>query len=77
MPPVGELKSQTLESGETLIMDESGQSWLWPAPLKGPHLLDLIDPRLDLSKPIYEQVQRLANEDQSLEPARAGSATAA
>lgn len=62
---VGEVTVTDLASGEQLLTDEAGHTWLWPAPPPGPHLIDFIDPRIDLCSPIYEQVQRLAAEDET------------
>jgi len=40
---------------QIILSDESGKSYTLPRSIERPLLLD-IDPRIDLTKPIYEQV---------------------
>jgi hypothetical protein len=62
MEVVGSVTSTKLDTGETLLTDESGQTWIWPAPAEYP-MLNEIDPRIDLTQPIWEQVRLLAESD--------------
>lgn len=67
MPAVG--KVTVTRTGEDLIVsDESGQSYTFRGRGDRPTLE--IDPRIDLTKPIYEQVQRLAKKDEARQAAR-------
>jgi hypothetical protein len=46
-----------------ILSDGSGQSYTLPRATGRPLLMD-IDPRIDLTRPIYEQVQDLAARDE-------------
>lgn len=63
MPPVGKITVKKVGS-DTVYSDEAGQSWTLPGPLDPPLLLD-IDPRIDMTKPIYEQVIKLQARDRA------------
>lgn len=64
MPPIGKI-IQIFVDGKRVLTDESGQTWTLPGPSGRPLLLD-IDPRIDLTKPIYEQVLKLEAKDKLL-----------
>jgi hypothetical protein len=67
MPATGKV-TETGVGGAIIVTDEAGESYTFPAPSHDPVLLD-IDPRIDLTKPIYEQAQRLWAIDQIEESA--------
>ena len=57
-------KVTVIRTGEDLIVsDESGRSYTFKGRGDRPTLE--IDPRIDLTKPIYEQVQQLAKKDEA------------
>ena len=65
----GGIKVEELESGETRYTNPEGRVSTMPAP--DPVLVqwikDNIDPRIDLTKPIYEQSVRLREHDRKEE----------
>ncbi len=63
MPAVGKI---TIKKTKThiLLSDESGQTYTLPR-VRDKSLLLSIDPRIDVTKPIYEQVQRLDASDEA------------
>lgn len=63
MPGIGKV-TQKMVKGVRVYMDESGRSFSFP-PAAGRPLLDYIDPRIDLTKPIYEQVMKLQAKDEA------------
>jgi hypothetical protein len=63
MPAVG--KVTVVKVGNDIVVsDESGASYTFPGPTGRPLLLD-IDPRIDLTKPIYEQAMKLQAKDKA------------
>lgn len=56
----------TKVGNDTVYSDESGQSFTVKARAARPLLLD-IDPRIDLTKPIYEQAMKLMAKDKASE----------
>jgi hypothetical protein len=65
MPAVGKIKIKKTKT-HIFLSDESGQSYTLPR-IRDKSLLASIDPRIDLTKPIYEQVQRLDASDKAAE----------
>jgi hypothetical protein len=63
MPAVGKVTVKKVK-GDIVVSDESGASYTFPRPTGRPLLLD-IDPRIDLTKPIYEQVMKLQTKDKA------------
>jgi hypothetical protein len=65
MPATGKV-TETRIGNDIVVSDESGESYVFAARSRRPLLLD-IDPRIDLTKPIYEQVAELAAIDEAAE----------
>jgi hypothetical protein len=65
--PVGKVTVRKVK-GKLTVSDESGQSYTFPPKPQHPLLLD-IDPRIDLTRPIYEQVIKLQARDRAAQPA--------
>jgi len=65
MAAVGKV-TKTKIGKDIVVTDEAGESYIFKSRNKRPLLLD-IDPRIDLTKPIYDQVTKLAAEDQAAE----------
>jgi hypothetical protein len=63
MPAVGKVVQKRV-NGDIVLTDEAGQTWVFPGPSDPPLLLD-IDPRIDMTKPIYEQVLKLEARDKA------------
>ena len=63
MPAIGKV-TQKKVNGDIVLTDEAGQTWIWPGPPDPSLTLD-IDPRIDLTKPIYEQVIKLQAKDKA------------
>lgn len=63
MPAVGKVTAKKVK-GDIVVSDESGASYTFPGPTGRPLLLD-IEPRIDLTKPIYEQALKLAAVDRA------------
>jgi hypothetical protein len=63
MPAIGKVTQKTV-NGNRILTDETGQTWTLPGPSDPSLRLD-IDPRIDLTKPIYEQVLKLAARDKA------------
>jgi hypothetical protein len=63
MPAVGRV-TQKMVNGDIVLTDETGQTWIWPGPSDSSLMLD-IDPRIDLTKPIYEQVIKWQAKDKA------------
>ena len=63
MPAIGKVK-QKMVKGVLVYTDEAGQSFSFPPPPGSP-FIDYIDPRIDLTKPIYEQVLKLEAKDKA------------
>ena len=61
MAAIGKVTMQWV-GNDRVYTDESGESFTLPGRLAGAPTLDL-DPRIDLTKPIYEQVLKLAAKD--------------
>ena len=62
MPAVGKVTVKKVD-GVTFVSDESGQTYTIPA--RGDYPKLDIDPRIDLTKPIFEQVKRLQAKDRA------------
>ena len=58
MPSIGKVTIK-IAGSDYIVSDESGQSYVLKGYGSGKGLPLNIDPRLDLTKPIYEQVQKL------------------
>ena len=67
MPAIGKISVKRIGE-DTIVSDESGQSYTFKGRGNRPPLE--IDPRIDLTRPIYEQVMRLAVKDAAREKAR-------
>ena len=65
MPANGKV-TETRVGENIVVTDEAGESYTFVARHKRPMLLEL-DPRIDLTKPIYEQVAQLALLDKAEE----------
>lgn len=63
MPAVGKVTVKKV-NGDLIVSDESGASYTFPAPAERPLLLD-VDPRIYLTKPIYEQFIKLQAKDKA------------
>jgi len=63
MPAIGKIRVRKTKT-HLIVSDESGQSYTLPRSTGRPLLLD-IDPRIDLTRPIYDQVQKIAARDKS------------
>ncbi len=64
MPAVGKVKLKKTKT-QLILSDESGQTFTLPR-MQDKSLLLSIDPRIDLTKPIYEQVQALDAKDKAV-----------
>lgn len=62
--PVGKVTVKKVK-GDTIVSDESGASYTFKGRGGRPRLE--IDPRIDLTKPIYEQVMKLMAKDKAAE----------
>jgi len=62
MQAVGKITVQRI-GNDVVYSDETGQKYTIRGRAKG-HTLD-IDPRIDLTRPIYEQVMKLAAKDRA------------
>ena len=65
MPAIGTV-TETRHGEDIIVTDEAGTSYTFAVRDHRPLLLD-IDPRIDLTKPIYEQVAELAAMDEVTE----------
>ena len=63
MPAVGKVTLRKTKT-QLILSDESGQTYTLPR-MQDRSLLLSIDPRIDLTKPIYEQVQGLEAKDKT------------
>ena len=63
MAAIGKVTMQW-SGNDRIYTDESGMSFTLPGRPEGAPTLDL-DPRIDLTKPIYEQVLKLAAKDKA------------
>jgi len=63
MPAIGKVTQKRVNS-DIVLTDEAGQTWVWPGPSDPSLRLD-IDPRIDMTKPIYEQVLKLEAKDRA------------
>ena len=66
MPPVGKITMMEVD-GDTVVSDESGVSCTIKDTGNEPTLE--VDPRIDMTKPIWEQARRLARQDAAKERA--------
>ena len=65
MPAAGKVTVKKTKT-QIILSDGSGKSYTLPRSTERPLLLD-IDPRIDLTKPIYEQVIKLQAKDKAAE----------
>ncbi len=64
MPLIGKITEKRV-GDDMVYTDESGQSYTLPGYAVHTGLPPEIDPRIDLTKPIYEQVMKLAAKDKA------------
>jgi hypothetical protein len=71
MPAVGKITMKRI-GDDLVVSDESGQSYVIKG--RGEHPTLEVDPRIDLTKPIYEQAMKLAAKDAAKKRKRSSAA---